>query len=69
MPVTVDQSKHRMRIECDGKKTPMHCDVAMEVTEDSRAECNMRFYKAGWRLDDKRTLCASCLKRERPDGL
>jgi hypothetical protein len=66
MPLTIDRTVHYMRIECDGKPTPLHCEVAMEVRLESREACSMAIFNAGWRLDGKRTLCRVCVKREAP---
>jgi hypothetical protein len=65
MPVVIDKPVHRLRIECDGKPTPLYCAVMIERLRDTRDACNEEIYAAGWRLDGERTLCPACLKRER----
>lgn len=64
MPLTVDKAIHMMRVECDGKPTPLHCDVALCVERDDRDECNLALYSAGWRIRGDRTLCRACAARE-----
>lgn len=66
MSVTIDEPRHYLKLECDGKRTPFYCSVSITSLEPTRDECNQFVYRAGWRLDGKRTLCAACLRREHP---
>lgn len=64
MPITLDRPMHHLLIECEGKPTALHCDVAMASIQESRGACNQEIFEAGWRLDGTRTLCPACLRRE-----
>jgi hypothetical protein len=66
MPLTVDRKVHEMRAECDGAKTPLHCDVAKAACGRTRTECIAYLEKAGWVFDaaSGRWLCAACHSRE-----
>ncbi len=60
---------HHMRIECDGKKTALGCQVLLDMACPTREECNKGIFNAGWRLWKSRTLCNLCIAREfRPKG-
>ena len=62
--LTVDRAVHELRIECEGKKTPLGCMIADSVTRPTRDECNVELHRRGWRLDKGRTLCRLCEGRE-----
>lgn len=64
MGVEKDQPLHVVRLECDGKPSPMACMVADEAIMQTRDECNAHLFSLGWRLHGKRTLCRYCSKRE-----
>ena len=64
MPLTVDRKVHEMVVECDGAKTPLHCDVAKAACGKTRKECIDYLEKAGWIFCDGRWLCSACHARE-----
>lgn len=64
MGVEKDQPLHMVRLECDGKPSPLACMVADEAIRPTRDECNAHLFSLGWRLHGERTLCRCCSKRE-----
>jgi hypothetical protein len=45
-----DEAVYRMRIECDGKPSPLGCAVSIDTTQFTREQCNQHFYASGWRI-------------------
>ena len=51
--IRLDEPVHRMELGCD----KLHCFQGIRVTMDTREECNLELYRAGWRLYRGKQFC------------
>ena len=62
--IVTDEAVYHMRMECDGKPSPLGCAVSIDTIQFTREQCNQHFYASGWRIRGKRQLCRACSARE-----
>jgi hypothetical protein len=62
--ITIDNSRHELRAECDGEATALGCLVADDIVADTREACVQCLAVRGWVLYRNRLLRRLCFGRE-----